>query len=265
MYADGKKRTEYMKIVTSADPNRIVEQAADAVEALVLRNPRAVLGIATGSTPEALYAELAKRSERGLNLSELRVTCLDEYLGLPSGHAQNYRHYIEEKIVKPWGVDFAATVLPDVDGPDPEVAAAKFEAEIAALGGVDLQILGLGTNGHIGFNEPGSPVDSRTRVVELTQSTREANARFFGSADQVPTHAITQGVGTILEARQLLLLAFGEAKTAAVEAMVSGPVASEVPASALQRHPALEVFLDTIAAGRVGQELLDAEPSNAMN
>lgn len=264
MYAGGEKRMVEMKIVTSADPTRSVAAAADAVEALVLRKPNAVLGIATGSTPEPLYAELAARAKRGLDLGALHVTCLDEYLGLPPGHAQNYRHYIEEKIVKPWGVDFAATVLPDVDGPDPAVAAAQFEREIAALGGVDLQILGLGTNGHIGFNEPGSPVDSRTRVVELTQSTRRANARFFGSADQVPTHAITQGVGTILEARQLVLLAFGEEKTAAVEAMVAGPVASEVPASALQHHPALEVFLDTIAARGLGRDLAEAEPANAM-
>ncbi|MFB9777183.1 glucosamine-6-phosphate deaminase [Brevibacterium otitidis] len=241
-----------MRIVTGDEIPDLISQAADQVEQLVRANPQAVIGIATGSSPEPLYVELTRRAQAGLDLSQLRITCLDEYIGLPAEHVQSYRHYITEQILTPWNIDPAHAVLPEGDAADPDAAAAAFEEGIGGLGGIDLQILGIGPNGHIAFNEPGSPFDSRTRVVDLTADTREANSRFFDSIDEVPRQALTQGIGTILESRSAIMLAFGEAKAEAVAAMIDGPVDENVPASALQRHPALEVFLDAAAASRLG-------------
>lgn len=237
-----------MQIVTAEDSASLICQAADQIEALVSANPEAVIGIATGSTPEPLYAELTARAGRGLDLSRLRITCLDEYIGLPTQHPQSYRHYITEQILTPWGIDPAHTVLPEGDAADPHAAAAAFEDGIRRLGGIDVQILGIGPNGHIAFNEPGSALDSRTRVVELTADTRQANSRFFERLDEVPCQALTQGIGTILESRAAIMLAFGAGKAEAVAAMVDGPVDPAVPASALQRHPNVTVYLDTAAA-----------------
>lgn len=237
-----------MRITTGADITHLITQAADAIEALVRTTPDAVLGIATGSTPEPLYAELTARASRGLDLSRLRITCLDEYVGLDASHPQSYRRYIVQHVLEPWGIDPAAAVLPDGDADDPDEAAADFERRILALGGVDLQILGVGPNGHIAFNEPGSSFSSRTRVVGLTPSTREANSRFFAVKDEVPTRAISQGIGTILESRHALMLAFGGGKALAVRAMVEGPATEDVPASALQKHADVDYYLDDAAA-----------------
>jgi len=237
-----------MRITTGADTTHLIMQAADAVEDLVKTTPDAVLGIATGSTPEPLYAELTARASRGLDLSRLRITCLDEYVGLDPNHPQSYRHYIVQQVLEPWGIDPAATVLPDGDADDPDAAAADFERRILGLGGVDLQILGVGPNGHIAFNEPGSSFTSRTRVVGLTPSTRAANSRFFTDKDEVPSRAISQGIGTILESRHALLLAFGEGKAPAVRAMLEGPATEDVPASALQKHADVDVYLDDASA-----------------
>ena len=240
-----------MRITIGSDRSRLITQAADAVEELVRTTPDAVLGIATGSSPEPLYAELTARAERGLDLTHLRITCLDEYVGLSADHPQSYRHYIREHVLLPWGIDPSTAVLPEGDAGDPDAAAVDFERRIRDWGGVDLQILGVGPNGHIAFNEPGSSFDSRTRTVALTQSTRTANARFFDGIDDVPTRAISQGIGTILESRRALMLAFGEGKAHAVAAMVEGPASPEVPASALQRHPDIDVHLDHEAASQL--------------
>lgn len=237
-----------MRITTGADVTHLITRAADAIEELVRTTPDAVLGIATGSTPEPLYAELTARASRGLDLSRLRITCLDEYVGLAASHPQSYRHYILEHVLEPWGIDPAAAVLPTGDSADPDEAAADFERRILALGGVDLQILGVGPNGHIAFNEPGSSFSSRTRVVGLTPSTREANSRFFADSDEVPTRAISQGIGTILESRHALLLAFGKGKAPAVRAMLEGPATEDVPASALQKHADVDFYVDDAAA-----------------
>ena len=240
-----------MRITIGSDPTRLIDQAADAVEALVRATPDAVLGIATGSTPEPLYAELTSRVQRGLDLSRLRITCLDEYVGLSADHPQSYRHYIRTHVLEPWGIDSATAVLPAGDAADPDAAARDFERRIRDWGGVDLQILGVGPNGHIAFNEPGSSFDSRTRAVELTASTRQANARFFEHLDEVPTRAISQGIGTILESRHALLLAFGEGKAPAIGARVEGTASPEVPVSALQRHADLDVYVDDAAASHL--------------
>lgn len=237
-----------MRITTDADITHLIMRAADAIENLVRDTPDAVLGIATGSTPEPLYAELTARASRGLDLSRLRITCLDEYVGLDARHPQSYRHYIVQHVLEPWGIDPEATVLPVGDSDDPDAAAEDFERRILGLGGVDLQILGVGPNGHIAFNEPGSSFSSRTRVVGLTPSTREANSRFFADKAEVPSRAISQGIGTILESRHALMLAFGEGKAPAVRAMLEGPATEDVPASALQRHADVDVYLDDAAA-----------------
>ncbi|HEY4267163.1 MAG TPA: glucosamine-6-phosphate deaminase, partial [Galbitalea sp.] len=191
--------------------------AADAVEALVAREPGAVLGLATGSSPLSVYGALARR---GLDLSGVRGFALDEYVGLPVGHPESYRAVITREVVVPLGLTPSLVRVPGDDGGLLEGAGERYEADIVAAGGVDLQILGIGRTGHIGFNEPGSSFGSLTRVKTLTAQTRVDNARFFDSPEEVPTHCLTQGLGTILRARHLVLLAFGVGKAAAVAAAV---------------------------------------------
>lgn len=214
--------------------------AADAVLDRLAARSNPVLGIATGSSPLPLYEQLARRSRE---LPRLRGFALDEYLGLPPGHPQSYREVVRREVVEPLGLDPAGVQVPDGAAADPERAAADYEELIRAAGGIDVQVLGIGSNGHLAFNEPGSALDSRTRLVELTASTREANARFFPALQDVPTHALTQGLGTIREARSLVLLASGSEKAEAVAAALNGPVTPRVPASVLQLHPDVTVLL----------------------
>ena len=228
---------------------------ADAFAELVARRSAAVLGLATGSTPEPVYDELARRHAAGaIDLSGVSAFLLDEYLGLSADDPAAYRQVIERQVVQPLGI--APDRVHGLDGmtDDPPRACAEYEATIAAHGGVDLQLLGIGTDGHIGFNEPGSSLGSRTRIKTLTDQTRADNARFFrGGADAVPRHVLTQGIGTIREARHLVLLAWGEAKADAVARCVEGPVTSSVPATALQLHPHATVVLDRPAAARLAR------------
>jgi 6-phosphogluconolactonase/Glucosamine-6-phosphate isomerase/deaminase len=221
--------------------------AADRIEALVRWKPDAVLGLATGSTPLPVWAALR---ERGLDLSRVRGFALDEYLGLPPGHPESYRAVIAREVVEPLGLDPALVHVPGDDGPL-DGAGERYEARIRDAGGVDLQILGIGRTGHIGFNEPGSSLASRTRVKTLTDATRRDNARFFSSPDEVPRHCLTQGLGTISDARELVLLAFGEAKAEAVAGAVEGPVSASLPASVIQLHPEVTVLVDEAAASRL--------------
>lgn len=221
--------------------------AADRIEALVRRKPDAVLGLATGSTPLPVWAALR---ERGLDLSRVRGFALDEYLGLPAGHPESYHAVIAREVVEPLGMDPALVRVPGDDGPV-DGAGERYEAAIRDAGGVDLQVLGIGRTGHIGFNEPGSSLASRTRVKTLTEQTRRDNARFFDSLDEVPRHCLTQGLGTISDARELVLLAFGEAKAEAVAGAVEGPVSASLPASVIQLHPEVTVLLDEAAASRL--------------
>lgn len=206
-----------------------------------------VLGVATGSTPQPLYRELAKR--RAPQLADLTLFALDEYVGLPGGHPQSYRSFVESDIGSPLGISPSRIHLPDAVTPE------AYDAAIAAHGGVDVQILGIGQNGHIGFNEPGSSFDSLTRVTPLDESTRAANARFFDSIDDVPTHAVTQGIATILSARRIVVLAFGLEKAEAVAAAITGPRTEQMPASALQQHPNVSWVLDEDAASRLPSDV----------
>lgn len=229
--------------------------AADLIAAVVAAKPDAVLGLATGSTPLPVWRALA---QRGLDLSRVRGFALDEYVGLPAGHPASYRAVIESEVVDLLGLDPALVHVPGAGLTGAELAGAgdAYEALITAAGGIDLQVLGIGRTGHIGFNEPGSSLSSLTRVKTLTRRTREDNARFFDrDVAQVPLHCVTQGLGTILRARQLVLLAWGESKAEAIAAAVEGPLTSSHPASVVQLHRDVTVIVDEAA----GSRLRDAE------
>jgi glucosamine-6-phosphate deaminase len=242
-----------MEVIILPDTNKIGAVGADAIAALLHRKPAAVLGLATGSSPLAIYDELALRSDRGqVSFRQARGFTLDEYVGLPADHPQRYRNVIDEVFVSK--VDFAGGAVHGPDGlaADISAACAEYEAEIRDAGGVDLQILGIGTDGHIAFNEPGSSLGSRTRIKTLTRQTRMDNARFFGGdVDAVPTHCLTQGLATILEARHLILVATGWQKAQAVHHLVEGPVSALWPATILQLHPHVSVLLDEAASRRL--------------
>ncbi|HEX3804912.1 MAG TPA: glucosamine-6-phosphate deaminase [Solirubrobacteraceae bacterium] len=238
-----------MKVLIVPDEDTGAVLAADLIRELVDELPNAILGFATGSTPEPLYAELAARSDRGLDLRGVHGFLLDEYVGLAAGHPQSYRQVIRREVSDRLGLDAAQISGPDGSALDLHSAARRYEQEICTVGGVDLQILGLGGNGHIGFNEPGSPFNSRTRVVTLTEQTRTDNARFFGGkVDSVPTHAITQGLATISSARRLVLLAWGEHKAEAAAQSIEGEMTERWPATMLQMHPDVTMILDHAAA-----------------
>jgi glucosamine-6-phosphate deaminase len=196
-----------------------------------------------------VYDDLARRVAAGeLSLAGVRAFLLDEYVGLPRGHDQGYRTFVARRLEDRVDLAPGAVQGPDVWADDLPTACAAYEDAIAAAGGVDVQLLGIGTDGHVGFNEPGSSLASRTRIKTLTDQTRADNARFFAAADQVPRHVLTQGVGTILTARHLVMLAFGAAKAGAVARAVEGPVTAMVPGSALQLHPHATVVVDEAAA-----------------
>lgn len=225
---------------------------ARAMADLIAAKPDAVLGLATGSTPLRVYEALAGIvADEGLDVSRVRGFALDEYVGLPAGHPESYRAVITREVVEPLGLDPARVLVPGDNASSIQTAGDDYEKAIAAAGGVDLQILGIGRTGHIGFNEPGSSLASRTRVKTLTEPTRIDNARFFDSPDDVPVHCITQGIGTILEARHVFLLAFGDAKAEAVAAALEGPVTSSSPGSAVQLHRHATVIVDEAAAANL--------------
>jgi glucosamine-6-phosphate deaminase len=242
-----------MEVIILEDDHQIGTIAADAIEALLTRKPTAVLGLATGSSPLSIYDELADRYEAGrITFRQARGFTLDEYVGLPADHPERYRNVIDAVFVS--RVDFAPGAVAGPDGlaADIPAACAGYEEAIDAAGGIDLQILGIGTDGHIGFNEPGSSLASRTRIKTLTSQTRLDNARFFdGDVDRVPTHCLTQGLGTIMAARHVILVATGRAKAQAVHELVEGPVSAMWPATVLQHHRHVTVLLDGGAARRL--------------
>lgn len=242
-----------MEVIIVEDPAAIGVIGADAIEVLLAHKPAAVLGLATGSSPLAIYDELVARYEAGrLSFGRARGFTLDEYVGLPADHPERYRTVIDTVFVS--RVDFAPGAVQGPDGlaTDIPAACAQYEDAIAEAGGVDLQILGIGTDGHIGFNEPGSSLASRTRIKTLTRQTRIDNARFFDDdIEQVPTHCLTQGLGTIMAARHVILVATGRSKAEAVHHLVEGSVSAMWPASILQHHPHVTVLLDGAAARRL--------------
>lgn len=240
-----------MEVITLADAEEIGALAADAIGALLARKPTAVLGLATGSSPLAIYDQLAVRCGAGLiSFASARGFTLDEYVGLPADHPERYSTVIDNVFVS--RVDFAPEAVQSPDGLAADIPAAckQYENAIRDAGGVDLQILGIGTDGHVAFNEPGSSLASRTRIKTLTMQTRRDNARFFGDdIDAVPTHCLTQGLATIMAARHVILVATGRSKAEAVHHLVEGAVSAMWPATILQHHPHVTVLLDD-AAGR---------------
>ena len=242
-----------MEVVILAGAEEIGALAADAIGALLARKPAAVLGLATGSSPLTIYDQLAARCDAGLvSFAAARGFTLDEYVGLPADHPERYRNVIDTVFVS--RVDFAPGAVQGPDGLAADVPAAceRYENAIRAAGGVDLQILGLGTDGHIAFNEPGSSLASRTRIKTLTMQTRRDNARFFGGdVNAVPTHCLTQGLATIMAARHIVLVATGASKADAVRHVIEGAVSAMWPATILQHHPHVTVLLDDAAAGRL--------------
>jgi glucosamine-6-phosphate deaminase len=242
-----------MEVVILEDSKAIGGVAADAIGSLLDRKPTAVLGLATGSSPLAIYDELVARCEAGLlSFRHARGFTLDEYVGLPADHPERYRTVIDTVFVS--RVDFAPGAVRGPDGlaTDIPAACAEYEEAISEAGGVDLQILGIGTDGHIAFNEPGSSLASRTRIKTLTRQTRIDNARFFDDdLDAVPTHCLTQGLATIMAARHVILVATGRSKAEAVHHLVEGAVSAMWPATVLQHHPHATVLLDDAAARRL--------------
>jgi glucosamine-6-phosphate deaminase len=223
--------------------------AARIVTRLVRARPGAVLGLPTGDTPRAVYAELVRaHREDGLDLSGVTTFNLDELAGVGEAHPASYRRYMREHLFRHVNLRPERTHVPDGEAADVDAACAAYEAAIRAAGGIDLQLLGLGADGHIGFNEPTSSLASRTRVKTLTAATRAALGATLPPGEEPPRHVLTMGIGTILEARRCLLLAFGARKAGVVARMVEGPLTALVPASALQLHPNATVLLDEAAA-----------------
>lgn len=234
-----------MKIIIGTE-QELAQKAAQQYKALLSEKPNAVLGYATGSTPLGLYAELVRLCKAGqLDYRPVTTFNLDEYVGLDGSHEQSYRYFMNTNLFSHINIDLANTHVPS--GLDIE-AAGDYDRAIAAAGGIDLQLLGIGNNGHIGFNEPGTPFGSRTHLVDLTPSTREANQRFFNALDEVPTQAVTMGIRTVMNARRIMLIALGKGKAEIIRKTILGPVTEEVPASVLQLHPDVEIYLDHDAA-----------------
>ena len=239
-----------MEVVICRDDQEVGSVAAARVAQVCRDAGRpAVLGVATGASPLSCYAALARRIAAGeLDLSEASAFALDEYVGLPRGHEESYEQVIRRTVTEPLGLDPARVHTPDGFADDVEAAAAGYERAIAGAGGVDVQILGVGANGHVGFNEPSSSLASRTRIKSLDDRTRRDNARFFASLDEVPRHCLTQGLGTIMDARAVVLIAQGAAKADAVRGVVEGPVTAMCPGSVLQLHRTVTVVIDEAAA-----------------
>ncbi|PWH06979.1 glucosamine-6-phosphate deaminase [Brachybacterium endophyticum] len=240
-----------MEIIIAKDAEQAASLVADRFEEVLRERGTegAVLGLATGSSPVATYRELiARHRGSGLSFAAARAFLLDEYIGLPADHEQSYHRFIRENFTAHVDIPDQLVLSPDGEAPDPRAEAVRYDASIAEAGGVDIQILGIGANGHIGFNEPSSSFASRTRVKTLTEQTVKDNSRFFSSPEEVPIHVLTQGLETIREARQIVLIATGEGKAQAVHSMVEGPVSAECPASILQMHPRVTIVVDEDAA-----------------
>ncbi len=219
---------------------------------LLKDKPASVLGLATGSTPLGLYSKLIEHYKNGaVSFKDVKTFNLDEYIGLSSEHEQSYRYFMNKNLFEHIDIDLKNTNVPSGLGAD-EKACEDYERSLIEAGEMDIQLLGLGTNGHIGFNEPLTPFDSVTRIVKLADATREANKRFFSSIDEVPTHAITMGISSIMRARKIILMVFGAAKAEVVKQVVMGKPTIAVPGSLLQLHNNLDIYLDFEAASRLG-------------
>lgn len=243
-----KEKGITMNIIRAKDYQDMSRKAANIISAQIIMKPDCVLGLATGSTPVGTYRQLIEWYEKGdLDFSRVSTVNLDEYRGLTHIDPQSYYYFMQENLFDHVNIDKAATHVPDGTNPDAADACAKHEQIIKSLGGIDLQLLGLGNNGHIGFNEPGAAFEKETHLVDLAESTIRANARFFTSIDEVPKQAYTMGIRTIMQAKKILVVVSGEGKADIVSHAFFGPVTPEVPASILQMHPDVTVVCDEAA------------------
>lgn len=234
-----------MKIVKAKNYDDMSKKAAEIMAAQVTEKPNCVLGLATGSTPEGLYANLIEKYNRGeLDFSKVKTVNLDEYKGLPRTHDQSYYYFMNSKLFDHINIDKSNTNVPDGTKEDGDAECARYEELINEIGGIDMQLLGIGGNGHIGFNEPGESFIKNTHCVSLTDETIEANSRFFASKDEVPRQAYTMGIGSIMQAEKILLVASGKSKAKAVFDTVYGPITPKVPASILQLHKDVTIVAD---------------------
>lgn len=242
-----------MKIYKAKDYKDMSRKAANIISAQVIMKPNCVLGLATGSTPIGTYAQLVEWYNKGdLDFSEVTTVNLDEYKGLPRTNDQSYYYFMHQHLFDRVNIDPERTNVPNGMEPDAEKECGRYEELIRSLGGVDLQLLGLGHNGHIGFNEPGEAFEKETHCVDLTESTIEANKRFFASADDVPKQAYTMGIKTIMQEKKILIVVNGENKADIVERAFFGPVTPEVPASILQLHNDVTLVGDEAALAKIG-------------
>ncbi len=238
-----------MEIIVKKNYEEMSKEAARIVKERMEKKPDLVLGLATGSTPLGLYQELARmHREEGLSFKKVKTFNLDEYYGLAPEHPQSYRYFMNLNLFSKIDIDPANTHLPDGLTEDVDKFCLEYEEKIEKSGGIDLQILGIGGDGHIGFNEPGSSLGSRTRIKTLNEQTIKDNSRFFKNIDEVPKYAITMGVGTVIDAKEIILLASGKNKSSIIAQAIEGPVTSQVSASMLQVHPKVIAILDEDAA-----------------
>lgn len=232
-----------MKVIEAKNYNDLSRKAANILSAQVILKPDAVLGLATGSTPIGTYKQLVEWYNKGdIDFSLTSTVNLDEYVGLPENDVNSYRYFMNDNLFDHINIDKKKTNVPNGMASDIQAECKRYNELIKRLGGIDMQLLGIGHNGHIGFNEPGQAFEKMTHVVELGESTRDANKRFFGDISKVPTHAITMGIKSIMQARKIVLIANGSDKEAIMEKALHGPVTPEVPASILQLHPDLTVI-----------------------
>ncbi len=241
-----------MRLIVVDDYDQLSRKAAELIQGQIEDKPSSVLGLATGSTPVGTYeALIAIHKNENLSFDQVTTFNLDEYYGLDEAHDQSYHSFMQTNLFSHINVKPEATHIPSGQPEDVDVHCKVYEERIAMAGGIDLQLLGLGRNGHIGFNEPGTRFEERTRLVDLTQDTIDANARFFESEADVPKQAISMGIKTIMKAKEVLLLVSGEAKADTVRRMIYGPVTKDLPASVLQLHPNVTIVMDKAAASRL--------------
>lgn len=237
-----------MKVLMFNDHEAMSRYAAKVFTEQLQAKPNSVLGLATGSTPIELYQYLIDAYQAGqISFKDVTVFNLDEYLGIDADHPESYARFMREKLFDAVDMDLSKAHIPNGMTTDPDQEGRNYEASMKAAGGIDLQVLGLGVNSHIGFNEPDDELFNNTHATPLTPSTREANARFFGSIDSVPTHAVTMGVGSIMRSRRIILLASGEHKAEAIQKTVDGMITTQAPSSLLQLHPNALILIDKAA------------------
>ncbi len=247
-----------MLVIVKENYDAMGAEAAKIIADRMRRKPNLVLGLATGSTPLGIYKELIRmHKDEGLDFSKITTFNLDEYVGLPPSHDQSYHYFMQENFFKDVNINHRYIHVPQGMAKDVNAFCEWYENRIEEYGGIDIQILGIGSNGHIAFNEPGSSLGSRTRIKTLTQKTRNDNARFFSSMDEVPKYAITMGVGTIMGSKELLLVANKSNKADAIKAAVEGPVTAMCPASIIQMHRSAFVVLDNDASAKLEGTYVD--------